>query len=422
MTPEVSPAAESDANPPAAKWMGLIAGLSHNMIVGFLVGSFSVMLASVESRMHVTRAMSSAAGSLVIFGSALMSSCIGVLMARYSLRALMFAGALLSAAGYLVLAFTNSYPIYIACYLLLLGPSMAISGSVGPATLVTRWFTRNRGFALGVVHLSLGAAILPLLSNWVLTNYGAARTYEVMAAFIGFVLVPATLLIRNHPQPAQPSHVQPVQKPATTPATITVGQLLKSRDFYRLAMASAALIAGTMVLSFNMVPFTSSWGVPRSRGVMLLSIHSLSGMAGSVFFGWVADRIGGARGLALLIFDMAVLFALLLFNLPFPVLALVMGLLGMHTAGIIPNSSRALAAAFGPVNFSRAYGLSMTLGVPITVIALQATGTVYTRVGSYAPVITGLVMFYAVALPFVLFGGRRRQLTPIGIKQEAVGS
>jgi MFS family permease len=391
--------------------MGLIAGLSHNMIVGCMMGSFSVMLASVEARMHVTREMSSVAGSLVIFGSALIASGVGVVMARRSLRVLMVLAALLSLAGYLILAFTNSYPLYIACYLLLFGPSMAIGGSVGPATLVTRWFQRNRGIALGLVHFNVVVAAIPVASNWMLERHGASDTYLLMAALVGFGLLPFTLLIRDHPPGGDAQAVvADAHGASSSEESATVAQIVRQPRFWGFATAAAATITGTMVLTFNMIPITSSFGVDRDHGAVLQSIMSLSGMAGSIVFGWVADRLGGARGLALLVFDMAVLFALLLLDLPFPALAVVIGLLGLHGAGTIPNISRALADTFGSAGFSRAFGLSTSLTVPFTIIALQAVAATFTRSQSYAPALAGLAIFYLLVLPIALASGRRRQL------------
>ncbi|MBW8755859.1 MAG: MFS transporter [Sphingomonadales bacterium] len=374
------------------------------------MGSFSVMLISVEQRLHVTREMSSVAGSLVIFGSALIAPGVGVIMARYSLRLLMTLGALMSLAGYLILAFTSSYPLYIGCYLLLFGPSMAIAGSVGPATLVTRWFGRRRGLALGLVHFNIVVAVVPLLSNWMLEHHGASSTYLLMAALVGFGLLPFTLLIRNYPPGADP-HASAAGTPAAQASADAPGvaEIIRQPRFWGLAITAAATITGTMVLTFNMIPLTTSLGVDRDHGALLQSIMSVSGMFGSIFFGWVADRLGGARGLALIVFDMAVLFGLLLLDLPFAGLTLVIALLGMHGAGTIPNISRALGDAFGAASFSRAFGLSTSLSVPFTVIALQGVAATYTRTQTYSPAIAGLAVFYLLILPIALAASGRRK-------------
>ncbi|MCB2078541.1 MAG: MFS transporter [Novosphingobium sp.] len=415
-------------NHPRAVWMGLIAGIAHNMVIGCLMGSFSVMLASVEGRMGVTREMSSSVGALVIFGSALIASIVGPLMARYSLRWLMFFGGLLSVAGYLILAYTNSYALYVGSYLLLFGPSMAIAGSVGPATLVTRWFSRNRGLALGLVHLSLVVAVMPLLCNWVLETYGAREVYLMMAVLIGVTLLPAALAIQDHPPVSEgaPNAIEradgvalaeavdgaiPGSDPvgeaeheltAAGPAAdeMMVGEILRSGAFWSISIAAGLVITAIMLLTFNMIPLAESLGIDRNKGAILQATMALCGMAGSIIFGWVADRIGGARGIALLALNMAVLLVLLVFgNLPYAGLLVVIGLLGLHGAGMVPNVSRALAHSLGQGSFSRAFGLQSALSVPFTAIGIWAMGASFTRTGSYTAAISGVALVLLVAVP-----------------------
>ena len=398
---------EGAHNHPDAVRMGWIAGISHNMIIGCLMGSFSVMLESVETRMGVTREMSSSVGALVIFGSALIGAIVGPMMSKYSLRLLLFAGAMLSVIGYLLLALTTSYPVYLGSYLLLLGPSMAIAGSIGPATLVTRWFSRNRGLALGLVHLSIVVAIMPLLSNWVLENYGAQAVYLMLAALVGLCLVPLTLAVRDYPPGADPQAMAKTRGADTTAGSLTVGQILRRPAFWALAIAAGAIITAIMVLTFNMIPIAESLGIDRGRGALLASIMSFSGMAGSILFGWVADRIGGARGIALLAFNFAVLMGLLQLQMPYPVLAVVMGLLGLHGAGMVPNVSRALAFSLGKDSFSRAFGLQAALSVPFTIVGIWAMGAAFTRTGSYSMALAAVAVLLLAVVPIALWAARK---------------
>ena len=77
---------ESAPNHPSAKWMAAIAWMSHNMVVGCLMGSFSVMLAPVQERLHVALEKAAVGMLLVLVGSALTGPFVGVLIARFSLR------------------------------------------------------------------------------------------------------------------------------------------------------------------------------------------------------------------------------------------------------------------------------------------------------------------------------------------------
>jgi MFS family permease len=399
------------ANHPRAIGMGLIAGISHNLVIGCLFGSFTVMLASAESRLHVSAAQSSAGGLLILFGSALTAAIVGSLAARFSLRLLMFMGAGLSLIGYLILAFTSSYALYLASFFFLFGPSLALAGSIGPATLVTRWFSRNRGLALGLVHLSIVIAIMPLASNWMLEHHGATATYLMLAGLVGVILLPTTLLIRDHPPGTVPIEAGGISQPARVPAEgRTVAELVRIPQFWALALGTAATMTATITISLLMMPLATSMGVDRTHGAWLSTTMSVSGMVGSVLFGWVADRIGGIRGLALLAFDVAILWALLLLDLPFWGLAAVIGLLGMHGAGMVPNISRAMADSFGAASFSRAFGLASTLSLPFQIIAIFGSSAVYSRTGSYTPAMIVMIAFLLMTVPIALSARRKNPI------------
>lgn len=408
----ISTAAAADEgapNHPLAVRMGVIAFFSHNMIIGCLMGSFSVMLASVESRMGVSRELSSAVGSFVIFGSALMGAFAGPLIARYSLRLLLLLGAALSIAGYFALAYTNSYDVYRGVYLLLFGPSMALAGSVGPATLVTRWFNRGRGLALGLVHLSLVVAIMPILCNWILENHGAPAVYQMMGLLIAITLIPAALMVRDFPPGAEAS-AEATAHPAASPSddSLTVPQIMRKPAFWMLAIGAGLVITEIMMLTFNMIPIAESLGIDRDQGAILQATMSFSGLAGSVLFGWIADRIGGARGMGLLAFNIAVLLAVLvLVKLPFAGLLVVIGLLGLHGAGMVPNVSRALAYSLGQSSFSRAFGLQGAMSVPMTMVGIWAMGASFTRTGSYMTALTGVGVALLLVVPMALYAARR---------------
>lgn len=401
---------DSAPNDPKAIGMAVIGWLCHNIVVGCLMGSFTVMLASVEQRMHVTRAMSSSVGAVVMFGSALMGAVAGPLLGRYSMRLMLFIGALLSLAGYLIMAFTANYALYFGSYLLLFGPSMTITGSLGPATLVTRWFSRNRGVALGLVHANVVVAAMPLICNAVLEHYGARTVYLMLAGIVAVVLVPATLMVRDYPKGTEAqAEASEAAAEAGLPAedTLTVGQILRKPVFWAIALTACAIITGIMTMTLNMMPVAQSLGFDRHQGALMSTSMSVAGMAGSLLFGWVADRIGGARGLALLACNMALLLlAMQIPHLPFPVMIVLVGLSGLHGAGMIPNASRALAHSLGKGSFSRAFGLQSAMSVPMTMIGIIWMGAAYTRTGSYTAALLGVVVLMAVMVPLALSAAR----------------
>jgi len=401
--------------------MAAIAFLNFNINLACIWGSFSVLLGAVEARLGVGRELSTLAVPLLNLVMALLAAVVGALATRHSLRLVMLIGAAFGVAGFALLAVTASYPLYLIAFGLLLGPAMA-TAAVLPPTLVTRWYSVNRGRTLGIISAPILIAIMPLVVNWALQAHGLPATYGMLAAFAAIILVANFFIVDNPPgtQAAASAEAAGVHGAHGGPAgvgSVTTPQLLRAAAFWAMALAFMTSSAGSIVLTAHMVPMARTWGVSATLAATLLSIQAFAGMAGTVVFGWVADRLGGARALFLVVFDAALLWLLLLLDLPFAMKAVVIGLIGMHGAGAIPVMSVALSERFGRENFSRVYGLINLVNLPLSVACVPAAALVFTRTGSYAGAIVGVsaILMAASVAVFATSARRRKVLAePVG--------
>jgi MFS family permease len=396
---------QGEGNHPLALRMGIVAFLSYNIGVSAVFGTFSVMLAAVVERLHVSIEVAALAMPAAIVGNALTASAAGVLMARYPLRLMFLAGAIMCATAFALLATFESFAVYIAVYGLLLGPGVAMIGTIGPATLVTRWFTHRRGLALGLVHLPLIYAFVPIASNWSYEHHGASTTYLAIATAIVLVVIPAVSLVQEPPV-AETTAAAVTGKEA--PGALTMRQLLSRPRYWMLAFAGASVAGGSTAIGAALVPMAASWGIDRADAAILASTTSGVGMAGSVLFGWIADRLGGERGLAIMTFGCIVLCSAMILHPPFPVLLCVIGMFGMCGAGTVSNLSRAIADNFGAANFSRALGLYSTLSLPVTVLLVPALPAINSFTGSYSPALGVLIAVYSIGFFCALAVSLRR--------------
>lgn len=393
---------------PLAYRMLAIAFLNQNVAIACIWGSFSVLLSFVEARLGIGRELSTLGAPAVNLSTAICAPIAGILAARYSLRLIMLAGAVLGAAGFALLALSHDFALYLAAYALLIGPAMAVS-IVVPATLVTRWFTANAGKALGIVTTQLIVAFVPLTANWTVHAYGLPVTYGVLASLLVLTAI-ANLFVIDHPPglagPAAAEEAHAVRPPGAGSAVMM--QLLASPRFWGLALAFIASATGTVILLAHMVPLARSWGLSAAQAAILLSVQSLSGIVGTLLCGWIADRLGGARTLAILVFDETVLWGLLLLHPPFAASVAIIGVFGLHSAGTVPVTGLALSQTFGQENFSRAYGLVNLVNLPFSVLCVPAASFVFTHTGSYSGVIIGMVVFLAVTCLMPLAAARRQ--------------
>ena len=412
-------------NDPRAVRMGSIAWLSHNIIIGSIFGTAGVLLIPLQERLDVSRGLASIGVPMVIVGSAVLASVAGVLAGRYSLRRLMAASGVLMSLAWLILAFAHSYWLFLLSYALLLGPAMAVGGSVLPPTLVTRWFQRHRGLAIGIVHLPIVITIMPLAASLVIGRFGVTALFLALAVFAVVTLIPASLALIEYPpghDPRQHADETPAQRSArgaTAAGPIfMVPQLLQNPRFWLLALAVGAVNTSSVTLASHLPAMGVAWGYAPTSAAALASVMSLVGMAGSILFGIVSDKIGGARTLALIAFDDVILWALLLMDLPYTARAVVIGLIGMHGSGAIPAMSKAMASAFGEASFSRAFGLASTATLPLMIAAVYGFGVIFQTQGSYAAGIVSMIAYFVIVIPLAIVAGRRAPM-PLGVDNPA---
>ncbi len=396
-----------DANHPLAVRMGILAWLSHNVLIGAVFGTPAILLKPMAERMQVSAELASAGVPLVMVGSAVLASVAGVFAARFSLRSLMAGSAAAAMLAWLLLAVSPSFISYIVAYGLLLGPAMALAGIVVPPTLVTRWFNRNRGLAIGLVHLPVIVTILPVAGNWVIERHGVESLFLILAALSGFLLL-CSLLVIDHPPNETAREALEIPDGSAGQGGLTVPQLLRNRYFWALALAVSAMNTSVVLLGVHLVSMAETWGLTRDSGAVLASAMALCGMAGSILFGVLADRIGGSRTVALVAFDGVVLWVLLMLGLPFPALLIVIGLMGMHGSAGIPAASRAYAEALGAGSFSRAYGLAATVTMPLTIACIIGAGTGARITGGYTVTLIVMAAYCAIGLALSLFSARGR--------------
>jgi cyanate permease len=252
------------------------------------------------------------------------------------------------------------------------------------------------------------------VASLVISQFGVTALFFVLAALAALTLIPGSLALIEYPpghDPRQHANETSAERSARgAPAAeqvFTVPQLLKNSRFWLLALAVGAINTSSVVLAAHLPSMGVAWGYAATSAAALASVMSLVGMAGSIIFGFVADKIGGARALALIALDDVILWSLLLMDLPYTARAVLIGLIGMHGAGALPAISKAMASAFGESSFSRAFGLASTATLPLMVAAVFGFGVVFQARGSYAAGIAAMIAYFVIVIPLAIVAGNR---------------
>lgn len=396
-------------NPPGATRMAVIAFLSFNLSLGCMFGPFGVLITAIEQHLAVSRELSTLAVPVVTFVMSLLAPVVGNLMNRVSLRLLMVVGALLTAAGFAVLAMANSIVLFIGAYAVLVSPGLCICGVVGPSALVTRWFRVNCGRALGLATTPALMAATPLLTMFVLKNSGLASAYWMLSGLM-VVSVVASLFVVDYPpqDPAAASAAGHRDGPAETAGATSAPKVFRDSRFWRIALAGGLYNAVIVMFSTQLVPFATGLGIDATKAAFLLTAYLVGTLIGTPLVGGLADRIGGARMIGLTCISLAIWQALLLTNPSYGVLALLAGLAGLQGSAMVSCMALALSEQFGQANFAKAYGASTLVGLPFAVASVPIAAGVFVRTGSYAPVFLLAAIVLAIGAVLALTVGRTR--------------
>jgi sugar phosphate permease len=329
----------------------------------------------------------------------------GWIVDRFGPRRLMLAGIATAGLALVGLGGVSTIGMFYLFYLFnALG--YVCGGPLPNQVLLSRWFERARGKAMGFAYLGIGigGAIVPLLAhalNQRLGWRGALVTLGVLMIAIAF---PCAWFVRETPAGGAAS-----ARGAEAGERAPVAAVFRAPAFYLLAlgsMCSIAAVGGTMQ---NLKLFLSlDQKLDQGEIARVLSLVLWASVAGRLLMGWLADRLP-KKHVMLLIYSIVASAIPLLFAASSPgVLYLFAVVFGIGLGGdymIIPLMA---AELFGVQVLGRLMGVVLTAdGVaealsPLAVAALRET----TR--SYATGFSLLVAFAALGAAAVALLPRKR--------------
>lgn len=215
----------------------------------------------------------------------------GWLADRVGVKPLLLVGMAMLAIGNLLLSRIDSlsemYLIGIG-----LGLALALCGLMINVYLISSWFDRHRGLAIGIVlaGTSLGNAFFPKLNVWLIQSDGWRQAFETLA-WIALLLVPlAFFLIRNGPMSAGKqtgTKSVPVQL-----GGYTLREALASRNFWMLATIAMCTFYSILGMQANVFLYMRESAYEPQVSATAVSILFFGGFVGKLIAGYLAETFG----------------------------------------------------------------------------------------------------------------------------------
>jgi MFS family permease len=139
--------------------------------------------------------------AICLLSAAVFQPWLGNAVSRFHMRTLMLAGACTMVVVFLVFSVATA-PWMFWAVAVFTGFPFAACLSVGPATLVNRWFNEHVGMILGIFAAcsAFGGVVFMLVGQVIIDSLGWRTAYLVYAAIIVVVCIPAIVVcIRDYP-------------------------------------------------------------------------------------------------------------------------------------------------------------------------------------------------------------------------------
>ena len=377
--------------------------------------SFIVIFPAMLKEFDWSRTVFSLAPAL--FG--LVLSCnafvVGTLSDRIDVKRLIPFGAAVSAAGLVLCFFIRELWQMIVFF----GILCAIGGggiSLLPNTIIiSNWFVRKRGTAIGIIASGSGAgtlAMIPLL-QLAINTWGWRAGYLAMALLVGPVLIPLVVLfqkshpadmglqaLEDHPRSSEPVAVTESsvgQEKGRLPYREIFFSLLRNRRFWLCVFQYILGPLSTMPIITHQAALLQGKGLSGMGSAVVVGLYGFSVFCGMIISGALSDRIGRewsytAGTLSILVGTVFLLFVPEGTGLGLPLCYAVFFGLGFGTR---PSMDSATAAdIFKGRYFGLIFGvLQLALGIGLFGGPILG-GIIYDRSGSY----TAAIVFCMVAV------------------------
>ena len=356
--------------------------------------TLAVFIFPMSEDLGWSRTLIAGAASLGGLVATVASPLVGWALDRYGARTILTVSVLILGLSTVSLAWAT---VPIAFYLAY-GLGRVIFASplnIGPSVVVSRWFVRRRGRATGILFLShsLGMITFPLIAGLVIKYRGWEDAWAVLGVLVWILaLGPVSMLVRQSPESVGllPDGDPPQQtdegKEATAAAeepNWTLREAARTPTLWLLAMATGSLFLLQSGTNIHQGAYFLDQGLGVGISAASLSLNAVFTGVGSIFWGWLVDRVPVRFTYAGVALMMAV--ALVLFPMADTTAEalVVASIFGTAVGGILVVPVVAYANYFGRRSLSAIRGVTEPFVSLGQAIGALFSGIIYDVTGSY---------------------------------------
>jgi len=363
--------------------------LSQAFVVGFFTYAVSFLTQPVQESFDVSVEMVMYSLTFGTFLGLFAMPVVGALLDKLSVRLLFATGIVLFALGLWLLAQSTTIVQYIVIFGITMALVNALAGSMIASAVVSRWFTENRGKALGVAATgtSVGGMSIPGLITFWLPDYGWRGTLENLAIVLMIGVLPIVVWsIRSWPAELgfQESSAVGEGGAGADAAHLGLKDILRNPNFWWLGTSLGLLFSTYTAILSNFTPYAVQLGHSDETAFSLIMIIAVCGLLGKLIFGLAADMLGHKLALWTAQLLLGAGFVLLAMEPSYFLIVVACISLGLAAGGMLPVWGALIAQIFGLQSYGRAFGLMGPIITIFVMLGFPLVGRLYDVTGSFS--------------------------------------
>jgi sugar phosphate permease len=331
----------------------------------------------------------------------------GRLVDRFGPRRLMLGGIVMAGGALVGLSYVTSLGAFYFFYAFnALG--YVFGGPLPNQVLLSRWFDKGRGKAMGIAYLGIGVGgtVVPLLAFALTQAWGWRGALRILGLLMIAIALPAAYFVR------EPTRVE--LGGSSSVATPSLRGILTRPAFYFLMLGSMASIGAVGGTIQNLPLYLSlDRKLPQVEIDTTLSIILAGSIIGRLTMGWLADR-WAKKHVMFLIYSIVAISIPMLVYAPTPAtLKICAFLFGIGLGGdymIIPLMA---AELYGVAILGRVMGIVLTADSVSESLVPMLVASMRDRTGSYTSGFLVLVVLAAIGAAAVALLPRSGQQQPV---------
>lgn len=344
---------------------------------------------------------------------------------KWGVKKVAFIGALVNGSGFLLLSLTPNlfflYTIYI-----LVGLGSGWTGMIPVGVMISNWFNRKIGTAMGIatVGIALGALVLVPLIGLVIEHLNWHVAYLFMGFMVFAIDIPLVLFVVKL-SPAEKglypdgdkflealqvdtntSIVDGTVKPISSPKAEGFRGWIGNPFLWLVSLGFLFCNIGEMAILTHEVAFITDMNISTTIAAVAFGFTGAFGAIGKLGFGWLTDKLS-TRYVTILCFALQMVGVLILMRVNSIVMVwLFVVVFGIAMGGVATLLPIAVNDIFGKVNFGVIYAFVHLLVMGGATAGPPLAGFIYDTTDSYyvAFIVFLATYFLSIVFTYLAFG------------------